>query len=76
MNIKRLREAMAKGPCPTHKDECPVPPKAGKKKRGCNWGHTAVEFADVCDFCANVVLAGLENERGIGQRMHHHDGRD
>ena len=72
--IERLRAAMMADPCPDHKEECPIPKKGRKKP--CSLGHTAMEFADHCNFCANIVLAAVEPKRyTYAQRLHHHRER-
>ena len=68
--IERLRAALTVDPCPTHKDQCPIPSKRPKKP--CSWGHTAMEFAEDCKFCANIVLATMEPKQlNYAQRLHH-----
>ena len=74
-SMKRLREAMLENPCGAHKDACPIPPKKGKE-RGCNWGHSVIEFADRCDDCAGKFLAALKvGAMNVAQRMHHQKTR-
>lgn len=75
MTPNKLRRAMMEGPCITHMDECPIPMTKGKKPRICQWGHTAIEFADDCDTCAAKVLAALKHSPNVAQRMHHHEVR-
>lgn len=75
MTIKKLRQAMMEDPCGAHADECPIPMKKGAKKRGCQWGHTAIEFADDCDDCAGKFLTALKVGSNVAQRMHHQKHR-
>lgn len=71
--MKRLRAAYEKDPCPKHKELCPIPKKG--REMPCNWGHTAMEFADSCDPCAEIVLAALAGKLNYAQRRHHHKAR-
>lgn len=71
MTIQKLRFAFMVGPCPKHKNECPIPPKKGRRKRPCQWGHTALEFAEHCDPCAIKFMAALKNPYSFAQRLHH-----
>jgi primosomal protein N' len=72
MTIKKLQAAMMEKPCGAHVNACPIPPKKGKKQRGCQWGHTVIEFADRCDDCAGKFLAALKvGTANVAQRMHH-----
>lgn len=72
--VERLRAGLDVPPCPTHKEECPIPKKGRKKP--CSWGHTAMEFADRCNFCANIVLAAIEPKPyAYAQRLHHQKER-
>ena len=73
MTPKKLRAAMMVDPCPTHKDECPIPKKGRKKP--CQWGHSAFEFGDLCEHCAVKFLAALKNPYSFAQRMHHQKSR-
>lgn len=73
MTINKLREAMARQPCREHESLCPIPKKG--RKMPCQWGHTAMEFADDCDSCATIVLDALKNRYNIAQRIHHHKER-
>lgn len=72
--IERLRAAIMVDPCQKHKEECPIPKKGRKKP--CQWGHTAMEFAERCDLCAMIVLATLKPKLyAYAQRVHHQKER-
>jgi len=73
MTIRKLQNAMMVDPCGAHRDECPIPKKG--RKRPCQWGHTAIEFADECNDCAGKFLAALKSPYNVAQRMHHHRAR-
>lgn len=70
-SIKRLREAFFEKPCKKHVTNCPIP-SSNKKPRDCQWGHYAIEFADLCDECAIKFLKAAKIKMlSIAQRMHH-----
>jgi len=74
MTKQKLRLAYEQGPCRVHRDLCPIPKKG--RKMPCSWGHSAMEFADSCDPCAEIVLKVLRGKRlGYAQRRHHHEKR-
>lgn len=73
--LARLREAMSVDPCKKHRDSCPIPDRKGKEGI-CQWGHTALEFADrECDACAEKFLKALGRPFRYAQRFHHHSRR-
>lgn len=71
-SIGRLRAAMMAKPCKEHTASCPIPVKGAIKK--CQWGHTALEFAEACNKCAAIFILALQYGKTYAQRFHHEKG--